>query len=83
MIKYAQKPTLRAVAPLCQMLIEGRPNSDKWNFGDFIKLREGDVFCVLGDVTFGEVSFYAVLTQHSGIGYIVTMTVLSLSDIIA
>ena len=87
MIKYTQQPTLRAVAPLSKMLLADvlsveLPNADKLNFGEFIILHGGDVFCVLGDITFGGVSFYAVLTQHSGVGYIVEGAVVSLSDII-
>lgn len=75
-----KKPILRSVQSWRQMLFY--PSADRLNFGDFIILHEEEVFCVLGSVVLDEVSFYAVLTQHTGVGYIVANKVLAYPDII-
>lgn len=80
MIKYMKQPILRSVRSRRQMLFY--PSADRLNFCDFIILHEEEVFCVLGSVVLDEVSFYAVLTQHTGVGYIVANKVLAYSDII-
>lgn len=80
MIKYMKQPILRSVRPWNEVILY--PSADRLIFGDFITLREEEVFCVLGDAVFDTISFYAVLTQHPGMSYIVAARVLDHSDII-
>ena len=80
MIKYMKQPILRRVWPWNEVRLY--PGADNLIFSDFITLREEEVFCVLGSAVFDTISFYAVLTQHPGVGYIVATRVLDHSDII-